>query len=188
MALNLGKGERAQRKLLATVAEWGENQRELLGRRTEDSSVEFNPDEETSTDVLGITYSDINKTEPTQSFDPYYIIEGSSLAEYLAKAALKNDINAYNQKFTIYLIAAFLGEEGKYYCVKHEGCTIMPQSIGGDSYVSMPIEVRLSNNITEGTVDKIAQDFVFTAGAASALSDDYEVESYSARSSYSDKY
>lgn len=47
MALNLGTNERAQRKLLATVVEWGEEtqNRELLGRRTEDSSIEFNPDE-----------------------------------------------------------------------------------------------------------------------------------------------
>lgn len=75
MALNLGTNERAQRKLLATVVEWGEEtqNRELLGRRTEDSSIEFNPDEETTTDVLGITYSDINKTEPTQSFDPDFV-------------------------------------------------------------------------------------------------------------------
>ena len=190
MALNLGTNERAQRKLPATVVEWGEEtqNRELLGRRTEDSSIEFNPDEETTTDVLGITYSDINKTEPTQSFDPYYVMGGSKLAEYLSKAALRNDINAYNQKFTVYLIAGFIGDEGKYYTVKHTGCTIMPQSIGGDSYVSMPIEVRLSNNITEGTVDKLAEDFVFTAStdsgtSAASLDEPNTVSTYSSRKS-----
>jgi hypothetical protein len=34
--------------------------------------------------------------------------------------------------------------------------------MGGDAYVSMPIEVHYSNDITSGSVDKLADDFVFT--------------------------
>lgn len=172
MALNLKAGQRAQRKLLITVAEWsgGEpdsKEREILGVRTEDSSIEFNPDIATSTDILGITYTDVNKTEPQQDFDPYYVIGGSKLAEYMTDAALKNNIDAYNGVFTIYVITAFAGTTGKYKCVKHEGCSIIPTSIGGDSYVSMPLEVHLSNNITSGTVDVLTDAFEFTADAAS---------------------
>lgn len=168
MAINLAAGQRAQRKTLITVAEWsdgsaGSPKREILGARTEDSSVEFNPDIETSTDILGITYTDINKTEPQQDFDPLYVLGGSELTDYLVDAALSNDIDKYNGTFTIYLITAFRGSSGAYEAVKHEGCTIVPTSIGGDSYVSMPIEVHLSNKITTGTVDKITDDFKFTA-------------------------
>lgn len=165
MALNLKDGQRAQRKLLITVAEWGdtpEENREILGVRTEDSSIEYNPDIETSTDILGITYTDVNKTEPQQDFDPYYVIGGSKLAEYMTDAAMKNDIDAYNGTFTIYVITAFSGSEGSYKCVKHTGCSIIPTSIGGDSYVSMPLEVHLSNNITSGTVDVLTSAFKFT--------------------------
>lgn len=162
MALNLKAGQRAQRKTLITVAEWGEeNTREILGARTEDSSIEFNADIETMTDILGITYTDVNKTEPQQDFDPMFILGGSKLGEYLTRAALKNDINAYNNVFNVYIITAFIGTDGAYECVKHEGCSIIPTSIGGDSYVSMPIEVHYSNKITEGTVDKLGDDFTF---------------------------
>lgn len=162
-AVNLKPGQRAQRKTLITVAEWGDDStREILGARTEDSSIEFNPDVETSTDILGITYSDVNKTEPQQDFDPYYLLGGSKLGAYLATAALENNIDAYNNTFNIYIITAFIGTEGAYKCVKHSGCTILPTSIGGDSYVSMPIEVHYSNNIETGTVDKLSDDFVFT--------------------------
>lgn len=163
--VNLKAGQRAQRKTLITVAEWGGTEtpnREILGARTEDSSIEFNPDIETSTDILGITYSDVNKTEPQQDFDPYYLLGGSKLGAYLAEAALENNIDAYNGTFDIYIITAFIGTEGAYKCVKHSGCTILPTSIGGDSYVSMPIEVHYSNNITKGTVDKLSDDFKFT--------------------------
>lgn len=172
--MNLNTGDRAQRKTLITVARWNEGTgtgsefTEILGTRTEDSSIEFNADIQTVTDILGITYTDVNKTEPQQSFDPFYILGGSDLSVYLSQAALKNDIQAYNNKFDIYLIAAFMTEgtatesDGKFYCVKHAGCSIIPTSIGGDAYNSMPIEVHYSNDITEGTVDKLAKDFTFT--------------------------
>lgn len=177
MENNLGVGVRAQRKLLITVAAWGtagsggvEANREILGARTEDSSIELNPDIATSTDILGITYTDVNKTEPQQNFDPFYLLGGSKLGEYLTEAFLANNINAYNGAFTIYVITAFISETTtgsdpvtKYRAVKHTGCSIIPTSIGGDSYVSMPIEVHYSNNLTMGSVDKLSDDFAFTA-------------------------
>lgn len=164
MAINLNAGQRAERKTLITVAEWGDNNREILGTRTEDSSIEFNADIETMTDIRGITYTDVNKTEPQQDFDPFFVLGGSKLAEYLSDAALNNDIAKYNGTFTIYVISAFIGDATKgYSTVKHSGCSIIPTSLGGDSYVSMPIEVHYSNNITAGTVDKLSDDFVFTA-------------------------
>lgn len=181
MAINLANKERAQRKTLITVAEWtpaGATStapvREILGARTEDSSIEFNADIVKSTDILGITYADVNKTEPQQTFDPFFLLGGSQLGEYLVQAALENRIADYNGKFNIYVIAAFISEtttsgtgEGattatKYMTVKHTGCSIIPTSMGGDAYVSMPIEVHYSNDITKGTVDKLADDFVFT--------------------------
>lgn len=174
LTLKLAQGDRAQRKTLITVAEWTPGNevdpvREILGARTEDSSIEFNPDVATSTDILGITYTDVNKTEPNQSFDPYYIMGGSKLSEYLVQAALENDIQKYNGKFTIYIIAAFINDGVKgvedassYKAIKHTGCSIIPQSIGGDAYTAMPIEVHYSNNITVGTVDSLSDEFVFS--------------------------
>lgn len=163
--INLATGKKAERKTLITVAEWGEGEaktRQILGARTEDSSIEFNADIETTTDILGITYTDVNKTEPQQDFDPMYVLGGSPLSAYLVNAALDNDIQAYNNAFDVYVITAFIGQAGSYKCVKHSGCSIIPTSMGGDAYVSMPIEVHYSNNITKGTVDKLSDDFKFT--------------------------
>ena len=174
MTLNLAAKERAQRKTLITVAEWtpaGESEpiREILGARTEDSSIEFNADIATSTDILGVTYTDVNKTEPQQTFDPFFLLGGSKLGEYLVNAALENRINDYNGKFNVYIIAAFINDgvsASKYFTVKHSGCSIIPTSMGGDAYVSMPIEVHYSNDITKGSVDVLADNFVFTADEA----------------------
>lgn len=172
--INLAQGQRAERKLLITVAEWQETVtpsgggapvtsavREILGTRTEDSSIEYNSEIETTTDILGNNYTDLERTQPEQTFDPYLILGGSKLG------ALLNDIRRRNavselQQFTMYIITAFTGTAGAYDCEKHTDCTITYDSIGGDVNVNFPITVHFSNKITTGTVDKLSDDFTFT--------------------------
>ena len=161
---NLADGQRAERKLLITVAEWQEGEtpvREILGKRTEDSSIEYNPDIQTSTDILGYNYTDINKTQPQQDFDPYLILGGSKLGAKLNDIRKRNALSELSQ-FTLYVITAFVGTKGAYEAEKHEGCTITYNSMGGDANVNFPISVYFSNVITNGTVDKLSDDFVFT--------------------------
>lgn len=167
---NLNVGQRAERKLLITVAEWTESGsespvREILGTRTEDSSIDYNPDIETTTDILGINYTDLNRTQPQQDFDPYLILGGSKLGAKLNDIRRRNALSELSN-FTVYIITAFVGDSKNGYAAeKHTGCTIAYNSIGGDSNVNFPISVYFSNNITTGTVDKLANDFVFTANS-----------------------
>lgn len=170
--INLRTGQRAERKLLITVAEWTEgsgtgatSQREILGTRTEDSSIEYNSEIETTTDILGNNYTDLERTQPEQTFDPYLILGGSKLG------ALLNDIRRRNavselQQFTVYIITAFIGDATNGYAAeRHDDCTITYDSIGGDVNVNFPITVHFSNKITTGTVDNLTANFVFTADA-----------------------
>ena len=164
--INLPTHQRAPRKLLITVVEWTEGNnntpiREVLGRRTEDSSIEYNADTETTTDILGINYTDVNKTQPQQDFDPYLILGGSELAAKLNDIRRRNAIEELSQ-FTIYVITAFVGSSSAYEAEKHVNCTIVYNSIGGDVNVNMPISIYFSNDITLGTVDKLSDDFTFT--------------------------
>lgn len=168
---NLANGQRAERKMLITVAEWdngGAESREILGTRTEDSSIEYNPDIVTSTDIRGINYTDINKTQPQQDFDPYVILGGSKLGAKLNDIRRRNALTELSD-FTIYIITAYVGTAGQYEAEKHTGCTITYNSLGGDANVNMPISVYLSNDCDGtgspgiGTVDKLSPDFKFTA-------------------------
>ena len=165
---NLRDGQRAERKLLITVAEWTEGTstvREFLGTRTEDSSIEYNSEIETTTDILGNNYTDMQKTQPEQTFDASPVIGGDKLK------ALLNDIRRRNalselQQFTVYIITAFVGSQAEGYATeRHTDCTITYDSIGGDVNVNFPYTVHFSNKITTGTVDKLAEDFTFTADA-----------------------
>lgn len=139
--------------------------RELLGRRTEDSSIEYNADQSTSTDILGINYTDINKTQPQQDFDPYLVLGGSLLGAKLNDIRKRNALSELSQ-FTIYVITAYVGnEDDGYEAERHVNCTISYNSLGGDANVNMPISVYLSNDITNGNVDKLTDDFTFTPNA-----------------------
>ena len=167
---NLATNQRAERKKLITVAEWKEGTntvRTILGRRTEDSSVEYNANVETVTDVLGITYTEVDYTQPQQTFDAHPIMGGDLLGAKIDDIRRRNAVSEYSQ-FTVYLITAYKGTSGAYEAECHEGCTIYPSSLGGDSKVNMPLEVHLSNNYQDtgapglGTVDKLTDDFVFT--------------------------
>lgn len=166
---NLATNQRAERKKFLTVVEWTEmngttpvTQRELLGRRTEDSSLEMNNDIQQSTDILGITYTDVNKTQPQQDFDPYLVLGGSKLGAFLYDKVRRNALSEYSS-FKVYLIAGFIGDSTNGFATTmHEDCTITVNSIGGDANVNMPISLYLSNKITNGTVDKLGDDFTFT--------------------------
>ena len=173
---NLNNGQRAERKLLVTVAEWveptldgttegTETVREVLGTRTEDSAIDYNADIQQSTDILGNNYTDMNKTQPSQSFDPYLVLGGSRLGAFLNDIRRRNALSELNQ-FTIYIITLFIGDETNgYEAEKHTDCTIAYDSIGGDANVNFPITVYYSNKITTGTVDKVGPDLTFTADA-----------------------
>ena len=94
--------------------------------------------------------------------NPFLILGGSQLGAKLNDIRRRNALSELNQ-FTVYIITAFVGTTGSYAAEKHKDCTIAYNSIGGDSNVNFPISVYYSNNITTGTVNKLADDFTFTA-------------------------
>lgn len=165
---NLKTGQRAERKMLITVAEWTEGTstvREFLGTRTEGSSIEYNSEVTTTTDILGHNYTDLERTQPQQTFDESPIIGGDKLKAKLNDIRRRNAISEL-QGFTIYIITAFVGDATNGYAAeKHTDCSITYDSIGGDTKVNFPYTVHFSNKITTGTVDTLSEDFVFTADA-----------------------
>ena len=165
---NLKTGQRAERKLLITVAEWLDGTttvREFLGTRTEDSSIEYNSEIETTTDIRGNNWTDLERTQPEQTFDASPIIGGEKLKVLLNDIRRRNAISELGG-FTIYIITAFVGDSATGYAAeKHVNCTITYDSIGGDTKINFPYTVHFSNDITTGTVDKLSEDFEFTADA-----------------------
>lgn len=168
---NLKDGQKAERKLLVTAVNVGDSiasgtgtpKWQIIGVGVEDSSIEYNPDTSTTTDILGITETDVNKLEVSQSLDPMTVRGGSELALKLYNIIKYNRLSELAM-FEVMQIHAYVGTDGAYEAEVHKGCTITPQSVGGDAYIDMPIDINFSNDKIHGTVDnyKYGETVTFT--------------------------
>ena len=172
---NLQAGEKAQRKLLVTAVNVGDSitqssgtpEWQIVGVGVEDSSIEFNPDTETITDILGITETTVNKLETAQTLDPMTVRGGSKLAVQLYNQVKYGRLSEFSM-YEVMIISAFAGTEGAYEAEVHKGCTLTPQSMGGDAYVDMPIDINFSNDKIHGTVNdyKYGSTITFTKASS----------------------
>lgn len=175
----LETNQKAERKLLVTAVNVGDSieassgtpEWQIVGVGVEDSAIEFNPDTETVTDILGITETTVNKFETSQSLDPMTVRGGSKLAVKLYNQIKYNRMSEFSmyEVMQIHAYAARTSGTGTtttvYEAEVHKGCTLTPQSIGGSSYVDMPIDINYSNNKVHGTVNayKYGSEITFTA-------------------------
>ena len=152
-AINLANGLKADRKLEMIFVNMGTGETEeweLLGRGVEDASVAFNHDTNQTTDILGITDTEVSPAKPELDPDPCTIRGGQKLSAKLLDIERRNAIAELGQ-FTILHVHCFLGTASAFTAEKHTNCTIVPQSLGGSTYVGMPMNVYLSNEKVLGT-------------------------------------
>lgn len=161
---NLTNNQKAARKLMVTAVDVGTSSAasyEVVGAGIEDSSIEYNPEVNTVTDILGITETSVDKTEPKQTFEPFTVRGGSALAEKLynqMREGKLTELSLYN----VLVIHGFAGTAGSYKAELHKNCTIVVNSIGGSAHVDMPIEINFSNDKTLGTANVLTGEITFT--------------------------
>lgn len=173
-AFNLQDNQKAERKLLVTAVNVGDSitkgsgtpEWQIVGLGVEDSAIEFNPDTETVTDILGITETTVNKFETAQTLEPMTVRGGSKLAIKLYNQVKYNRMSEFAM-YEVMQIHAYVGAAGAYEAEVHKNCTLTPQSIGGSSYVDMPIDINYSNDKVHGTVDKFKYGETITFTPAS---------------------
>ena len=162
---NMGKGVKAARKLLRTYVNVGTVETKewfLVGSGVEDSSIELNPNTESVTDILGVITTDVTRWEPAQSFDPFTVKGGSSLAFKLHEIWTNKTPELLSQ-FEVLIVYKYIGEEAAGYEAElQKNCTINITSIGGSAYVDMPIEILYSNDSVKGVVKFVDDQPNFT--------------------------
>ena len=158
-----------KRRLLALYVNVGTESApewEMLGYKVEESSIEYNWDIETITDIRGITTSSINKSEPSQSMDGYRYNKDSKFLQTLNSSAVRN---AYTEMTSFEVLTAygFLRDEaGKCLAKREKNCTITPESIGGSGNIEMPFTIAYSNDFVFGSIQEITSSPTFTEGTA----------------------
>ncbi len=161
-------GQTMERELLVAYLNTGTSQSPTwspLGARVEDSSEEFDWQDETTTDILGVKRNSMKKPTITQTFDPSKLDSGET--------ALKTvwDLAVREQNFTALaaqdmLIVHFYAQDTNYFAERYSGCMIRPTSLGGEGGgdLSMPLEVTYGGTRTTGKASKSAGGAVtFTA-------------------------
>ena len=133
----------------------------VAGYKIEKSSMEINPGIETMTDILGNTYTTLNKFEPSQTFEPHRLYTGNELGEMLLQFFRDRNLEKFTSFRCVY-IYGFLGGPGAYSADYYSQCSIIPKSIGGSSYVEMPFTVNFGGEIKKGTASGLRGEIVFT--------------------------
>lgn len=176
---NLKANQKAERKTLVTcvnlgesiTAEEGSPKWVPIGVGVEDSSIDFNPETSKVTDILGVTESSVDKLELSQSLSPMTVRGGNPLLFKLNDIVERNALSEFSL-FEVMIIKAYINEGSDeapaYHAEVHKNCTIIPQSLGGSSYVDMPVNIDYSNNKILGTVNayKHDADITFTPNVA----------------------
>ena len=73
LTFNTPAGQVVDRKLLILYLNTGENEEPVwspIGKRVEESSMEYDFNEESKTDIFGDVYTTMNKPIVTQTFEP----------------------------------------------------------------------------------------------------------------------
>lgn len=166
-AFNLAAGTKAERKLMITyvnVGTSGSPEWEALGAGVEDSSIEFNFEEDTKTDILGKTSTTIAKPQRRQTLDPCTLQEGSDLQIKLYNI-IRHERWSELANFDMLVVHYYVGATGSFEAERFAGSAINPQSLGGSGTLDMPIEVIYGGTHTLGTAANAAGVVTFTAAA-----------------------
>lgn len=151
----LAAGQKAERRLemhFVNVGTEAAKDFEILGRGVEDASTEFGHDASQVTDIIGITDVELSPAKPVLELDPNTIRGGQKLNAKLLDIERRNATSELGL-FEVLNVHCYLGNTaGPFPAELHKNCSIVPQSLGGSSYVGMPMSVYLSNDKTLGTV------------------------------------
>lgn len=156
VTFNTTPGETVARELLIAYLNTGSADAPVwspIGKRVEDSSIEFDWSTETKNDILGDTYTVGKKATKTQTFDPCELDGGDAAQLKIWNLAIKeNNVNALlNQDM---LIVHFYATGN--FAERYSACAVLPTGLGGEGggSVGMPIDVTYGGTRTIGTATK----------------------------------
>ena len=169
MTFNTPAGSVVARKLLILYLNTGTSESpkwSAIGKRVEDSSMEYDWKDESKTDILGDTYSTMQVPIIKQTFDPCELDAGDAAQVKLWNLAIKDqDVAALaNQDVLVVHTYAGTADTGVF-AERYPASMIKPSSLGGSSNVGMPIDVTFGGKRSTGTAKVGADGVTYTPAA-----------------------
>ncbi len=165
LEFNTTEGQTVDRELLIAYLNTGTSTEPVwsaIGKRVEDSSMEYDWSKESKQDILGNAFTTMKKPIITQSFDPIPLDAGDAAAVKIWNLSVKDqDAQALaNQDM---LIGHFYATSGSaIFAERYESCAVDMSSNGGEGGGTLGISTeityggtRTTGTITKGTNGKI---------------------------------
>lgn len=177
---NVPAGETVARELLIAYLNTGTSEAPVwspMGKRTTDSSEEFDWGEESSKDILGNTYTKMKKPTISQTFDPWDLNGGDAAQEKIHTLAVVDQDAQALTNLDMMIAHFYLTESGKDaggFAERYSACMVKPSGLGGEGggNIGMPVDVTYGGERTVGTASRGADGAVTFTPAASAASEE----------------
>ncbi len=166
LTFNTAAGSVVERKLLILYLNTGTGEAPVwspIGKRVEDSSMEFDWGKESKTDIFGENYTTMKKPSITQTFDPCELDSGDVAQLHIWNRAIKDQDVAALSNMDMLVVHTYAGEDDSAFAERYSACAVNPTGLGGSTNIGMPIEVTYGGARTTGTATVANGKVTFTA-------------------------
>lgn len=155
LTFNTTEGAVVERKLLILYLNTATSAAPVwsaIGKRVEDSSMEYDWGDESKTDIFGNTYTTMRPPVITQTFDPCELDSGDVAQVKIWNMAVRDqDVSAMTNN-DLLVVHAYAGTaDTAVFAERYSSCMVKPSGLGGSSNVGMPIDVTFGGKRTKGT-------------------------------------
>lgn len=169
MTFNTTAGEAVTRKMLILYLNTGTSSAPTwaaIGKRVEDSSMEYDWGEESKTDILGSTYTTLKPPIITQTFDPCELDAGDAAQIKIWNTAIKEQNTGAMANNDLLVVHTYAGTSSAAFAERYPASMIKPSGLGGSANVGMPIDVTFGGAREVGTASVAEGKVTFTKAAA----------------------
>lgn len=146
-----------------------------FGKRTSDSSIDYDWGEDTSKDILGNTWTTMKKPTMTQSFDPWDLDGGDAAQQKIYQLAVIEQNAQALTSMDVMIAHFYSGSKEAAFAERYSSCMVKPSSLGGEGggNLGMPVDVTYGGERTVGTVSRGADGAVtFSPGTSAAAEEE----------------
>ena len=167
LTFNTKPGEVVARKLLVLYLNTGTSDAPVwsaVGKRVEDSSMAFNWNESSKTDIFGDTYGTLKAPIITQTFDPCELDSGDVAQVKIWNQAIKDQDTGAMVNNDLLVVHTYVGDTTGAFAERYPSSMVKPSGLGGAANVGMPIDVTFGGARVTGTAKVANKVVTFTAG------------------------
>lgn len=169
LTFNTPAGAAVARKLMILYLNTGTAETPVwsaVGKRVEESSMEYDWGEESKTDIFGNTYTNMKPPVITQTFEPCELDAGDAAQLKIWNLAIVEQDTAALSNLDMMVAHLYAGTaDTAVFAERYSACSAKPSGLGGSANVGMPIDVTFGGERTKGTAAVGTDGVTFTEAA-----------------------